>query len=137
VLLFFAQQHLREAKQNAQFEQRLRQNAVVRRDEAKSRVVLEKARRELLSRASARDLTPRHWVSRLVDVRQSRLSRDEANELLLSIARNGSRLFHLETLDMSLSGAGESLFGAPVREEAPMTLMLRGTLIFRAKGDAP
>ncbi|MDR0363345.1 MAG: hypothetical protein LBJ46_11795, partial [Planctomycetota bacterium] len=93
---------------------------------------LEETARRLLQLAEAQGVVPRQWAKRFVDLRQTQLSRDEANRFFASLARTDGRLFHVEALDVAVTGKDMDLFSF---SNAPVSLSVRGTLLFRADGE--
>jgi hypothetical protein len=134
--LLASSRQLRQAHLSAAMAQRARQDAIQRRDEAASRADLEKAARELSQLAAARRATPRHWAKRIVDLRQRQLARDEANVFFASLARTEGRLFHVESFDLAVIGDDAGLFDLSPKN-APLSMTVRGTLIFHAGEGLP
>jgi hypothetical protein len=134
--LLASSRQLQEARLDAAMARRAFDEAILRRDEAQSRAELEDAARQLAQLAAARRATPRHWAKRLVDLRQRQLGRDEANTFFSSLARTEERLFHAEAFDLAVTGDDAGLFDLS-EKNAPLSVTVRGTLIFHAGEELP
>jgi len=81
--------------------------------------------------AQATAIVPRAWGRRQVNLVQQRLSREQANDLLLTTARTGAQLPKPEEFEVSVTQTDEGLFdeGTPARQ--PLMVSLRGAVNFR------
>lgn len=114
--------------------------AQVREQEAQLRVDYARSSQELLASAQANGLQPEAWGERLINLRQSQMSREDAAAVLGAVTRSGERMFGAETFELSVTHPEEGLFDAPIvsdRAPAPLQLTLRGAILFRTgAGDA-
>jgi len=113
--------------------------AQVREREAQLRVEYARSARELLAVAQANGLEPDAWGERLINLRQSQMSREDTAALLGAVTRSGDRMFGAEAFELSVTHPDEGLFDAPMLSErapAPLSLTLRGSTLFRTAGDA-
>lgn len=108
--------------------------ARVREQETRLRVDYTDSARQVLATARSHGLLPEVWGERLINLRQSQLSREEALPLLASVQRSPERMFGAEAFELSVSHPEEGLFDPPLlteRKPAPLLLTLRGSLLFR------
>lgn len=111
--------------------------AQVREQETRLRVDHADAARQVLAAARSHGLSPDAWGERLINLRQSQLSREEALPLLATVQRSHDRMFGAEAFELSVSHPDEGLFDPPAasdRKPAPLLLTLRGSLLFRTAG---
>ncbi len=111
--------------------------AQVREQETRLRVDYADSARQLLAAAQAQGLSPDAWGERLINLRQSQMSREEALPLLATVQRAHDRMFGAEAFELSVSHPEEGLFDAPTaadRKPAPLMLTLRGSLLFQTAG---
>ncbi len=111
----------------------------VREQETKLRVDHAEGARQLLAEARSHGLSPEAWGERLINLRQSQMSREDALPLLATVQRAHDRMFGAEAFELSVSHPEEGLFDPPDsvdRKAAPLTLTLRGSLLFQTAGDA-
>ncbi|MCL7715159.1 hypothetical protein [Stenotrophomonas mori] len=114
-------------------------DARVREQETRLRVDYADSARQLLEAAHAHGLAPDAWGERLINLRQGQMSREEALPLLATVQRAPERLFGAEAFELSVSHPDEGLFDPPEsldRKPAPLSLTLRGSLLFQTAGDA-
>ena len=112
--------------------------AEVREQEAQLRVEFARSARELLTAVQANGLEPDAWGERLINLRQSQMSREDTAALLGAVTRGSDRMFGAEAFELSVTHPDEGLFDAPAlsdRAPAPLSLTLRGSTLFRT-GDA-
>jgi hypothetical protein len=112
--------------------------AEIREQEAQLRVEYARSARELLAAAQANGLEPEAWGERLINLRQSQMSREDTAALLGAVTRGSDRMFGAEAFELSVTHPDEGLFDAPAisdRAPAPLSLTLRGSTLFRT-GDA-
>ena len=108
--------------------------AQVREQEAQLRVDYARSSRELLGTVQANGLQPEAWGERLINLRQSQMSREDAAAVLGAVTRGSDRMFGAEAFELSVTQQEEGLFDAPVireRAAAPLQLTLRGAILFR------
>ncbi len=108
--------------------------AQVREQEARLRVEYAESAEHLLVAAQAHGLQPDAWGERLINLRQSQMSREDAASLLGAVARDSDRMFGAEAFELSVTHPDEGLFDTPQaadRAPAPLSLTLRGSLLFR------
>ena len=109
--------------------------AQVREQEAQLRVEYARSARELLTTAQAHGLQPEAWGERLINLRQSQMSREDATAVLAAVTRGSDRMFGAEAFELSVTHPDEGLFQAPAtnsdRAPAPLQLTLRGAILFR------
>lgn len=104
-----------------------------RKQEAQLRVQLAAGAVQLAQRARAGGFVEADWGERLLNIRQTPLSRDEVNQLLAGVARDPARVFGAEEFELSVTRADEGLFDAPDARSPPLMVSLRGTLLFRTR----
>ncbi len=108
--------------------------AQVREQEARLRVEYAESARQLLGNAHAHGLQPNAWGERLINLRQSQMSREEAAAMIRTVTRGSDLLFGAEAFELSVTQQEEGLFDVPNaadRRPAPLSLTLRGSLVFR------
>ena len=127
--LLLSAREARQVRLERDMAQRERQSALQTQAQIESRGELEKTARKLLQLAEARHATPRHWARRFVDLRQTQLTRGEANRFFESLARAEDRMFHAEAFDLAVTGNDKGLFHPS--GNTPLSLTVRGTLLFR------
>lgn len=110
-------------------------NAALR--EAELRVRLADTARDVVAQAHALGYEESAWGERLINVAQAPLTRQEVNDLLASIARDQDRLFGAEAFELSVTRPEEGLFHPPTPRTPPLSLTLRGTLLFRTRAAPP
>lgn len=111
----------------------------IQEQEARLRVEYAKSARELLASAHSHGLLPDAWGERLINLRQSQMSREEALPLLASLQRSHDRMFGAEDFELSVTHPEEGLFDPPDasdRRPAPLALTLRGSLLFQTTAQA-
>ena len=135
VSLLFLMREARQARLERDMARREHQDALQTQAQIESCGELEKTARQLLQLAETRRATPRHWAKRFVDLRQTQLTRGEANHFFESITRAEDRLFHAEAFDLVVTGNDKGLFHPS--GNAPLMLTVRGTLLFRAGEGQP
>ena len=102
--------------------------------EAQLRVDYAGSASELLATARANHLQPDAWGERLINLRQSQMSREDAAALLEAVTRGENRMFGAEAFELSVTHPDEGLFNPPAlsdRAPAPLSLTLRGAMLFR------
>lgn len=104
-------------------------NAALR--ESELRVRLAQTARSVVDQAHASGYEEAAWGERLINVAQAPLSRQEVNDLLASVARGEDRVFGAEAFELSVTRPEEGLFDPPSARTPPLSLTLRGTLLFR------
>lgn len=104
-----------------------------RKQEARLRVQLSDGARQLVQRAQAGGFVEDDWGERLINIRQTPLTRDEVNDLLAGVGRGPARIFGAEAFELSVTRADEGLFDTPDPRSPPLMLSLRGTLLFRTR----
>lgn len=104
-----------------------------RKQEAQLRVQLAAGATELVQRARAGGFVENDWGERLINVRQTPLTRDEVNDLLAGVTRSPDRIFGAEAFEISVTRADEGLFDTPDPRSPPLMVTLRGTLLFRTR----
>lgn len=110
----------------------------VREQETRLRVDYANSSRQLLASARAHGLAPDIWGERLINLRQSQMSREEALPLLATVQRAPDRLFGAEAFEIAVTHPDEGLFDPPDsadRKPAPLSLTLRGSLLFQTAND--
>ena len=109
--------------------------AQVREQEAQLRVDYARSSQELLRTVQANGLQPEAWGERLINLRQSQMSREDATAVLAAVTRGSDRMFGAEAFELSVTHPDEGLFQAPAansdRAPAPLQLTLRGAILFR------
>ncbi len=112
--------------------------ARVREQETRLRVDYADSARQVLASARSHGLSPEAWGERLINLRQSQMSREEALPLLATVQRADDRMFGAEAFELSVSHPEEGLFDPPAttadRKPAPLMLTLRGSLLFQTAG---
>ncbi|MDC7805917.1 hypothetical protein PQS31_03655 [Luteimonas sp BLCC-B24] len=134
-----ARSNLAEAYQRLGGSNQLLSEARVREQEARMRVDYAESSLRMLEAARAQGLSPEFWGERLINLRQSQLSREETLPMLDSVARSPGHLFGADAFELSVTRPDEGLFDPPVtsdRQPAPLLLTLRGNLLFRTGGRA-
>jgi len=130
---------LAEAYQRLGDRNQLLSEAKVREQETRLRVEHANSARQLLGAAHANGLVPEAWGERLINLRQSQMSREEALPLLATVQRSPDHLFGAESFEIAVSHPDEGLFDPPGsldRRPAPLSLTLRGSLLFQTANDA-
>ncbi|MDR0771400.1 MAG: hypothetical protein LBE75_09470 [Burkholderiales bacterium] len=127
----YARQNLRLCEINKALIKNTHQEALWMEEEAKGTAVLGEKAQQLMQSAASQGLSPDDWAERRINLRQAQVTRQEANELLLSVARTKGRLFSVEEFDISVSRDDEGLFNISNRPNTPLLLTLRGTAVFR------
>ena len=87
----------------------------------------------------ANGLVPGAWGERLINLRQSQMHREEALPLLATVQRSPDHLFGAESFEIAVTHPDEGLFDPPGsvdRRPAPLSLTLRGSLLFQTADDA-
>ena len=113
---------------------RLLAETQVQEQEARLRVEYAQSSRQLLQAVRLQGLAPEGWGERLINLRQSQVSREEALPLLATVLRSHDRMFGAEAFELSVTNPDEGLFHVPVvtdRQAAPLSLTLRGSLLFK------
>jgi len=111
----------------------------VREQETRLRVEHANPARQLLASAQANGLVPGAWGERLINLRQSQMHREEALPLLATVQRSPDHLFGAESFEIAVTHPDEGLFDPPGsldRRPAPLSLTLRGSLLFQTADDA-
>ncbi|WP_243351079.1 hypothetical protein [Stenotrophomonas acidaminiphila] len=111
----------------------------VREQETRLRVEHANSARQLLASAQANGLVPGAWGERLINLRQSQMHREEALPLLATVQRSPDHLFGAESFEIAVTHPDEGLFDPPGsldRRPAPLSLTLRGSLLFQTADDA-
>ena len=129
-----ARSSLAEAYQQLGNRNEVLAEAQVREQEARLRVEYADSARQVLATARSLGLSPDAWGERLINLRQSQLSREEALPLLVTVQRSQEHMFGAEAFELSVSHPEEGLFDPPLtteRKPAPLLLTLRGSLLFR------
>lgn len=106
----------------------------VRGQEAQLRVDYARSAHELLAGAQRNGLQPEAWGERLINLRQSQMSREDTAALLGAVTRGDDRMFGADAFELSVTHPDEGLFNSPVasdRAPAPLSLTLRGAILFR------
>lgn len=131
IFLGYARQNLRQSQIDAAISQRAYQEAIWTEEEVKDVALLNEKAQQMMQSAVSRGLSPNDWAERRINLKQAQLTRNEANELLLSIARTKERLFSVEEFDISVARDDEGIFNVPSRPNTPLVLTVRGTAVFR------
>lgn len=108
----------------------------VREQEAQLRVDYAESARQLLEAAEQHGLSPQTWGERLINLRQSQVTREEALPLLATVLRSNDRMFGADAFELSVTHPEEGLFDPPIsadRKPAPVSLSLRGSLLFQTE----
>lgn len=129
-----ARSGLAEAYQRLSNSNQSLSEARVREQEARLRVDYADSSRQLLATARTHGLSPDAWGERLINLRQSQMSREEALPLLATVLRTHDRMFGAEAFELSVTHPDEGLFDPPDasdRRPAPLSLTLRGSLLFQ------
>jgi hypothetical protein len=129
--LFYAKKNLRQSQLNAAVGQRAYQETLWKEEEARDVALLNEKAQQLMQSAASHGLSPVGWAERRVNLRQAQLSRHDANEFLLSVARTNGRLFNVEEFDISVTHDDEGLFSISNRPNSLLLLTVRGTTVFR------
>jgi hypothetical protein len=135
--LFWSRHYLQQSRVAAATQARALAGAMGRQAEQKTREQLAERAGQLLQQAAARGITPQSWARRRINLQQTHLPRNEANDFLLSIARTPNRFFDLESFELSVTQGNSGIFDPPANMNTPMLLNARGTLIFRTERKAP
>jgi len=118
---------------------RLLAETQVLEQEARLRVEYAESARQLLQAARLQGLSPEDWGERLISLRQTQVSREEALPLLATVLRSHDRMFGAEAFELSVTNPDEGLFHVPTvtdRQAAPLSVTLRGSLLFKTGRDA-
>jgi uncharacterized protein HemX len=134
--LFWSRHYLQQSRLTAATQARALASAMSAQAEQKTREQLAGQAKQLLQQAAARGITPESWARRRINLQQTHLPRNEANDFLLSIARTPNRFFELELFELSVTQGNSGIFDPPVNMNTPMLLNVRGTLIFRTERKA-
>ena len=113
--------------------------ARIREQEARLRVDYAKSSQEFLASARSHGLVPGAWGERLINLRQGQMEREDVLPLLATVQRTHERMFGAEAFEVSVTHPDEGLFDPPDasdRRPAPLSLTLRGSLLFQTAGDA-
>lgn len=106
--------------------------------EAQLRVDNAGSARQLLEQLEGLGMEPTGWGERLINLNQTQLSRMDADVLLGGIAPSPDRIFGADVFELSVTDPTEGLFHLPTtlsdRPPAPLSLTLRGSLLFRTAG---
>lgn len=112
--------------------------AKMNQQEAQLKVDNARSARQLMDQLAAMDMQPDVWGERLINLNQTQLSRMEASSLLAGIAPAPERIFGADAFELSVTHVEEGLFHLPSalgdRPPAPLSLTLRGSLLFRTTG---
>lgn len=113
--------------------------AEVRREEASA---IEQARRAQVAQGLMRDaaalgLDHAAWAERRFNIRQAKMSRAAANDLLSEMLRSPDRLFGAEEFELSVLQRKEGLFSSVSDPLSMVQVTVRGSLLFRTSGDRP
>ncbi|ALJ29243.1 MULTISPECIES: hypothetical protein [Stenotrophomonas] len=130
---------LADAYQRLGDRNQLLSEAKVREQETRLRVEHANSARQLLASAQANGLVPGAWGERLINLRQSQMHREEALPLLATVQRSPDHLFGAESFEIAVTHPDEGLFDPPGsldRRPAPLSLTLRGSLLFQTADDA-
>jgi hypothetical protein len=136
LFFYFARQRLSRVEAEAFLEARALEAALRSEAGALNRRRFDESARKLLDATTERGLVPENWATRRINLRQARLTRAEANELINSIARTDSRFFNVEEFEVAVTRDEEGLFTLPVNTNSSLAATVQGTLIFQAKGGA-
>lgn len=101
--------------------------------EAQLKVRLATTAHALVNQAHGSGFVDDAWGERLINVAQAPLPRQDVNDLLASVTRSDDRLFGAEAFELSVTRPQEGLFDPPGARSPPLTLTLRGTLLFRTQ----
>lgn len=117
-------------------------DAQTREQEARLKVDYARSSQALVEAANVSGLEPEVWGERLINLRQSQMSREETSTLLAAVRRDRDRMFGADAFELSVTHPDEGLFDAPAirdRAPAPLSLTLRGAILFRTdvSGAAP
>lgn len=129
-----ARSALANAYQNLGSRNQVLSETRVREQEAKLRVDKATSARDLMAAAQQHGLSPQFWGERLINLRQSQMTREEAQPLLDTVLRSNDRMFGADAFELSVTHPEEGLFDVPVttdRKPAPVSLTLRGSLLFQ------
>jgi hypothetical protein len=131
VFLVYARDTLRKNQIGAAFSQKEYQEALWAEEEARDVSRFNEKAQQLMQSAASHGVSPNFWAERRINLRQVQISRHEANELLLSVARTEGRLFSVEEFDISVTRDDEGLFNISNHPNTPLLLTVRGTALFR------
>lgn len=131
VFLVFARQKLQQSQIEVAVSQRAYQEAVWAEEESRDAALFNEKAQQLMQSAASRGLSPDYWAERRINLKQAQVSRNEANELLLSIERTSGRLFDVEEFDIAVTRDDEGLFNISNHPNTPLLLTVRGTTVFR------
>lgn len=134
VFLVYARQNLRQSQVNAAVSRQTHQEALWKEEEARDVALFNEKAQQMMRSATSHGLSPDGWAERRINLKQAQITRHEANELLLSVARTGDRLFNIEEFDISVTRGDEGLFNISDRPNTPLLLTARGTAVFRTGG---
>lgn len=101
--------------------------------EARLKVRLAETAAAVVQQAQRNGFVEDAWGERLINVSQTPLPRQDVNDLLGSVTRDGDRLFGAEAFELSVTRVEDGLFDAPDLRSPPLMLTLRGTLLFRTR----
>ena len=127
----YARQNLRQSQTSVAVSQRTNQEAHWMEEEAKDVSLLDKETQQLMQAAASHGVSPSGWAERRINLKQTQMTRNEANELLLSVARTEGRLFDVEEFDIGVTRDDEGLFTISDHPNTPLLLSVRGTAVFR------
>lgn len=103
--------------------------------EAQLKVDNANSARQLLDQLGDLGMEPIGWGERLINLNQSQMSRLDSDALLGGIAPSPDRIFGADVFELSVTDPSEGLFHLPTslsdRPPAPLSLTLRGSLLFR------
>lgn len=83
-----------------------------------------------MDRAREQGLIPSVWAEQSVDVRQARLSRDEASGVLRQTQSSAQRVFGLQEIDIAPTDLEQGIFADPSLPQE-LTITLKGHSIFK------
>jgi len=111
----------------------------VRREEVRA---IEQAKRAqaaqgLLRDAAAHGLGHADWAERRFNIKQAKMSRAAANDLLSEMLRSPDRLFGAEDFELSVLQRKEGLFSNVADPQSMVQVTVRGSLLFRTLGGRP
>ncbi len=131
VFFAYARQMYRQSQMEAVISEQAYQEAVWREDEARDVALFNEKAQQMVQAAAAHGLSPDGWAERRINLKQAQISRGEANELLLTVARKDNRLFNVEEFDIAVTRDDEGLFNLSERSNTPLLITVRGTSVFR------
>lgn len=109
--------------------------AKLAQQEAQLKVDNVNSARQLLDQLMSLGMEPAGWGERLINLNQTQLSRIDSDALLGGIAPSPDRIFGADVFELSVTDPTEGLFHLPTtlsdRPPAPLSLTLRGSLLFR------